>query len=238
MKAKALHYKLIYRLTLLLVLASSPAKSQQSVQFWPEIDTYVKLDDRFRLFFNASNSREAGSAIGSEFGANLDIFLKPLHRLQRPTLFRLDRSQSRFLVFRIGYRYLPSPGQPLENRVVLEATSHHPLVAGAVISDRNRADLRWVGGVFSWRYRNRLAVERTVPIFSYHFTPYVHAETYYDSNYHKLNRTALDFGVVFPIRRRFEIEPYYEHMNHTGKSPNRQTDAVGLTLSVYFRPQL
>ena len=211
-----------------------PARSQQIAQFWPEIDTYVKLNPTFRLMFDASTTQEAGNTIGGQFGANFDMFTKPLLKLKRFTVFQLDESKSRPLTIRIGYNRLPTPGKPPENRVVLDATPRYPLKAGILVADRNRVDLRWINGDFSWRYRNRLMVERTFGIHSYHFTPYVRGEAYYVSTAGKWSRTAEDVGCLFPIRRRAEIEAYYEHMNDTSKSPNQQTHGIGLVLSLYF----
>jgi len=31
-----------------------------------------------------------------------------------------------------------------------------------LLSDRNRANLDWQGGSFTWRYRNRVQLERTL----------------------------------------------------------------------------
>jgi hypothetical protein len=226
---------LLCRLAVLfLLLAAVPAISQQTAQFWPEIDTYIKLDPTFRLMFNASTTQEAGKTVGAQFGANFDIFTKPLVKLKRFTVFQLDESKSRPLTFRIGYNRLPTPGKPSENRVVLDATPRFPLKAGFLVTDRNRADLRWINEDFSWRYRNRLMVERTFAIHHYHFTPYVRGEAYYVSTAGKWSRTTEDIGCLFPIRRRAEIETYYEHMNDTSKAPNQQKHGFGLTLSLYF----
>jgi hypothetical protein len=226
---------LLNRVAVLSVLiAVSPARSQQIAQFWPEIDTYIKLNPTFRLMFNASTTQEAGNTIGSQFGANFDMFTKPLFKLKRFTIFQLDESKSRPLTLRIGYNRLPNGDKPSENRVLLDATPRYPLKAGVLLADRNRADLRWINGDFSWRYRNRLVVERTFGIYSYHFTPYVRGEAYYVSSAGKWSRTAEDIGFIFPIRKRAEIEGYYEHMNDTSKSPNQQTHGIGLVLSFYF----
>jgi hypothetical protein len=226
-----------FKLAVLLILfAALPARSQQTVQFWPEIDTYFKLDPKFRLSFIATTTQEAGSTVGSEFGVNLDIFVKPLFKLKRFTVFQLDESKSRLLTFRAGYHYLPSPDGSNESRVLVEATPRFPLNAGILVSDRSRVDLRLVSGNFSWRYRNRLTVERTFGIRSYHLSPYLQAEAYYDSTPEKWSRTTEDLGCIFPIRRRAEIEPYYQHMNDTSKSPNRQTHGIGLRLRLYFQP--
>jgi hypothetical protein len=226
---------LLLGLTVLSVLfAASPARSQQIEQFWPEIDTYIRLNPKFRLMFNASTTQESGNTIGSQFGANVDIFTKPLLKLKRFTVFQLDESKSRPLTIRIGYNILPTLGKPSEDRGVLVATPRFPLKAGFLIADRNQADLRWINGDFSWRYRNRLAVERTLAIHSYHFTPYVRGEAYYVSTAEKWSRTTEDIGFIFPIRRRAEIDGYYEHMNDTSKAPNQQTHGIGLILSLYF----
>jgi hypothetical protein len=155
-------------------------------------------------------------------------------KLKRITVFELDQSKNRPLMLRLGYRYMPTTDGPTENRGILEATGRFPLVRGVLLSDRNRADLRFISGEFSWRYRNRLAAERTFAIRSYHFSPYIRAEAYYDGNLHKWSRTTETFGLVFPIRKRAEIEPYYEHQNDSSSAPNRQVNALGLALSLYF----
>jgi hypothetical protein len=45
-------------------------------------------------------TQEAGSKVGSEIGANLDIFVKPLFKLSRFTVFQLDESKSRLLTLK------------------------------------------------------------------------------------------------------------------------------------------
>ena len=216
-----------------VVLVLAPADAQ-TFQAWPEISTYVKLNSDVRLYFIATTTRENGKGSSAEIGPNADFFLKPLLKLQKVTVFQLDKSKSRPLLLRLGYRYLPSTDGPPENRLVMEATGRYPLKSGFLLSDRNRADLRFIDSVFSWRYRNRLTVERTVSILSYHFSPYVRGEAYFDSNYEKWSRTAEIIGAAFPLRQHTEIEIYYEHQNDTGKSSNRQVDALGLALNLYF----
>jgi hypothetical protein len=34
--------------------------------------------------------------------------------------------------------------------------------------------------------------------------------------------------------KHFQLDPYYEHENNTGKHPNQQVNAGGLVLNVYF----
>jgi len=100
-------------------------------------------------------------------------------------------------------------------------------------SDRNRVDLDWKAGSFTWRYRNKLTLERTFSIRSHHFIPYVAAEPFYESQYKKWSTTDLYVGCLLPVAST-SIHPYYEFENDTGKSPNRQQYYVGLALYFYF----
>jgi hypothetical protein len=220
---------------LLIVSFGMPARAQ-SKQFWPEVGTFVKLNDKMRFYFLATTVKESRETTEGEFGPNFDFYLKPLRHKKKLGLFRLDESKNRYLMVRVGYHYIhPYSGDnPDEQRGVLEATARYPLVSGILVSDRNRMDFRFVGVEYSWRYRNRLTVEREFSIGRFRFAPYVRAEAYYDSRFDKWNRTALTAGSVFPITKRFELEGYYEHQNDSGGSPNRQVNAAGAVLSLYF----
>ncbi|HTT19231.1 MAG TPA: DUF2490 domain-containing protein [Candidatus Sulfotelmatobacter sp.] len=222
-------------LGVLLALLSPPAQAQtQTYQTWPEVDTYITLNQNFRLYFIATQTRENGQGTTAEIAANLDFFFKPLFRRNKLVIYQPDQAKSRLFLLRAGYHYLPSIDGPTEHRGVLEVTGRYPLKSWLLFSDRNRTEFRFINGEFSWRYRNRPSMERTVSIGSYHFTPYVRGEVYFDSNNRKWSRTSEDLGAAFPIRKHTEIEFYYEHQNDTSKSPNRQTSALGLSLNLYF----
>ncbi len=109
-----------------------------------------------------------------------------------------------------------------------------PMVGKFLLSDRNRGDLDWKSSNFTWRYRNRFQVERSLTIRSYHPSPYASAEFFYESKYGKWSDTAIYVGCLFPIRKRVEFNPYYEHQNNTGGSPNQQLNQLGLMLNLYF----
>jgi hypothetical protein len=138
------------------------------------------------------------------------------------------------LVLEAGYRYITAPGAPTDNRMPVAATFHYPLIAGLLIADRNRADLDWKQGDLTWRYRNKVTLERTLSIRSYHLIPYVAAEPYYENRYHKWDTTDLFAGCQFPVGQHLEFDSYYEHENTTGKRPNRQKHGVGVALHLYF----
>ena len=226
-------HKSLWTWTILGCFACLPVRAQDT-QFLPELDAHLKLNSTFRAYIEAKDDRDGGDPTQFAIGPSLQIYLKPLIKLKKVTEFDLDDSKSRFLVLETGYRYITAPGAPLENRLIEAATSNFPLNAGLLIRDRNRFDLDWKNGIFTWRYRNRLAVERTFAIRSYHFIPYVAAEPFYESQYKKWSTTSLYAGSLFPVGKHVEFNIYYEHDNNTGKHPNQQVNSVGLALYLYF----
>jgi hypothetical protein len=148
-------------LPLVFLMSFCEAVSAQETEFLPEVDVYLKLNSSARLRVQASNTREGGDPTQLTIGPDLELYLKPLIRLQQITAFDLDDVKSRPLVFTAGYRYLARPDSPSTNRMELTATSHFPAKPGLLLSDRNRSDLDWSSGTFKWRYRNRLEVFRS-----------------------------------------------------------------------------
>jgi hypothetical protein len=220
-------------LVVTLVLLGRSAGGQ-TFQFLPEGDAYYRIKPDIRFDFQAKQTMEAGDLTQAEIGPSLDFFLKPLVRLKNVTAFDLDEAKSRPLQLSIGFRYVPSSGKPTTWRTVLVATPRLPLAAGILLTDRNRTDLDWSRGQFTWRYRNRVKLERAIGIGSYHPIPYVSAEAFYQSQYGKLSTTALYAGCLLPVHKHFELDPYYEHENITGKRPNQQLNRFGIVLNFYF----
>jgi hypothetical protein len=221
------------RWAFLVCFACLPARAQDT-QFIPEIDAHLKLNSFVRAYLEAKHDREGGDSTQFTIGPSVQFYLKPLIKLKHVTAFDLDDSKSRALVVEAGYRYINEPKSPTENRMVLAVTSNFPMKAGFHISDRNRADLDWKDGIFTWRYRNKLTLERTLSIRSYHLIPYVAAEPFYESQYSKVSTTSLYAGCLFPIGKHVEFNAYYEHDNNTNKHPNKQVNSAGLALYLYF----
>jgi hypothetical protein len=188
-----------------------------------------------RFTFQAKETREAGDPTQAEIGPSIDFSIKPLLRLKHITVFDLDDAKSRPLQLSVGFRYVPSADKPTVWRMELVAIPRLPLFAKILLTDRNRADLDWSAEPFTWRYRNRVELERGVTIGSYHPSPYLSAEAFYQSQYQKWSTTALYAGCLFPIRRHVELNPYYEHQNITGKRPNQQLNQLGLILNLYLK---
>lgn len=221
-----------------LILSSGIPARAQTTPVWPEVDAYVTLNDKVRVFFLATTVQENRVSTEAEFGVNVDLQLKPIRRQIHTLVFRLDESKNRLLLVRAGYRYLPSyTGGPNEHRGVLEATPRYPLIGllgHVLVSDRNRVDFRLIEGEYSWRYRNRLSVERELSIGRVRVGPYARFELYYDSRFDKWSRSEWMLGSSFPVTRHWEVEAYYDYQNDTSESPSRQTRALGAVTTFYF----
>jgi hypothetical protein len=220
-------------LAFLLCVACPPARAQ-NVQFLPEIDAHLKLNSTLRTYLEAKDDRDAGAENQFTIGPSIQLYLKPLVKLKHVRVFDLDDSKSKALVVETGYRYITAPNASPTNRMLVAATWNFPLKAGFAISDRNRGDLDWKNGGFTWRYRNKLTLDRTFSVHSYHFIPYVAAEPYYTSQYQKWSTTDLYAGCLFPVGKHVQFNSYYEHENNTGKHPNQQKNEIGLALYLYF----
>jgi Protein of unknown function (DUF2490) len=218
-----------------LLLPCVLARAQTSTsEFFPEIDAYARLNSHVRFVFQAKETREGGDPTQAELGPSIEFSMKPLVKLKKVTDFDLDDAKSRSLVWSIGYRYMPSPNRPTVNRLEPVVTFHFPVTGRILLSDKNRADLDWSNGSFTWRYRNRLTVERRFTIHSYHPGPYASVEPFYESQYAKWSSTNFYAGVLLPLGKHFQLDPYYEHENNTGTPPNQQVNAGGIILNLYF----
>jgi len=217
-----------------LLCSFGPAYAQTD-QFLPEVNFYSRVRDGMRFQLQTKQTREANEPVQAEIGPSVDFYVHPLVRLAEIAKFDPDDAKARIWLLSIGYRYLPEAnGGAATNRIIPTATFRFPFTAKLLLSDRNRFDLDWKNGGFSWRYRNRFQVEGPVGISSYHFTPYAAAEAFYQSEYGKWSNTAIYAGCLFPIRKRVQLDPYYEHQNQTGKRPNERLNQFGLVLNLYF----
>jgi hypothetical protein len=184
-------------LTCLLLCAHSVA-AQDGVdrrnETWPEVQLLIRTSEKTRLFLNANISQERESRANREgqLGAHFD-YLATDH-----------------VWFRAGYRYgrsLNSDSNFREHRLLLEQTFKTTLPGKIQVSDRNRQDFRFVRGDYSFRYRNRLTLEREIGRGEYRFTPYVQGEIYFDSRFDAWSRHRYGGGVVFPFSKLARATP-------------------------------
>lgn len=232
---------LIPGLCLLLVAISSQATRAQEPttarQYWPEVDVYVELKPKVRLNFlgTVSKSLEDGEfrnaqAYEAQIGAHIDYI------------------PNEHVILRTGYRFGSSVGstsEPFkEHRFLTEQTLRTWLPGGLLLSDRNREDFRFVNGDFSFRYRNRVTVEREFHLRKRTVTPYVSGEIFYDTRYDIWNRNRYAVGVQTSLRRgpvrkmllpkrQIILDLYFMRQNDSRSDPPH-VNALGAALSFYF----
>jgi hypothetical protein len=206
----------------------------QDTQFLPELDGHLTLNSSFKVYVQAKEDREGGDPQEFTFGPSAQFYRKPLIQLKNASIFDLDDVKSRMLVIESGYRIITAPDTPPKNRAIEDLTFRFPFQGRVLLTDKNRADLDWQNRSFTWRYRNKLTLQRTFTILSFHFIPYIAAEPFYESRYSKWSTTDLYAGSLFPVSDHAQFDVYYQHENNTGGNPNRQEEFVGLALHLYF----
>ena len=206
--------------------------SETRTEFWPEIDVYVPVDEKVRLFFlfTVTKAQETRENTEGQFGAHIDYTV------------------NKRLVLRAGYRYgfsLTETDPFKEHRPILEQTYREQLPLKILLSDRNRQDFRFVNGDFSFRYRNRLMLEREFLLPGRSITPYGSVEVYHDSRFKVWNRNRLTAGVQIQLRKALPLlslvtprkqvifDVYYTKQNDSRSQPNH-LHAIGTALAIHF----
>lgn len=206
--------------------------SDTRTELWPEVDVYVPLDEKFRLFFLFSITRAAETRDNTEgqFGAHVDYTV------------------NKRLILRAGYRYgfsLTETDPFREHRPITEQTYREHLPLKILLSDRNREDFRFVNGDFSFRYRNRLRLEREFSLPRRTITTYGSVEVFHDSRFKVWNRNRLTAGVEIQLkkalpllslvtpRKQVVFEVYYTKQNDSRSQPHH-VHAIGTALAIHF----
>lgn len=204
-------------------------------EFVPEVNAFIKLSERTRLFLLGDMTRNlTNDATEGELGAHVDVTLMPL---LRPRLREADWHRDRYLWARAGYLVLSSPDTrdsgPTERRGILELTGRVPLPNDVWLVNRARVDLRDIAGASSsQRYRIRFGVEREFTVDGIVVVPYAQAEAFFDTRFDTWNRQLYQFGAEVELSKRWRIEPYAARQNDTRSSP-AHVNRFGLVLKYY-----
>jgi len=207
-------------------------RSDTRTELWPEVDVYVPVNEKVRLFFlfTITRAKETRENTEGQFGAHIDYTV------------------NKRLVLRAGYRYgfsLTETDPFKEHRPILEQTYREQLPLSIRLSDRNRQDFRIVNGDFSFRYRNRLMLEREFLLGGRSITPYGSVEVYHDSRFKVWNRNRLGAGVQIQLkkalpllslltpRKQVILDVYYTKQNDSRSQPHH-VHAIGTALAIHF----
>jgi len=218
-------------------LAPAPAAlAADSTELWPEANFFVTMNPRTRLFFDAAyaDGKEAARP-ALDAACYFDVSLKPL----RKGLQTGDWQRSRYLWARVGFdRVFKGTGDReadvAENRMILSILAKARLPDEFVAETRARADLRWIGGDYSTRYRLRVEFTREFTVAHHTVVPFLNGEWFYDTRYDGWARGLYQFGPEITMSPQFRFEVYGAYQSD--RLPEA-TDlaALGVNLKWYFQ---
>lgn len=187
------------------------AEADDSTEFWPEVNAFVPLGSRTRVHLSAAYAEGKESDTRSlDLAAYLDVSLKPITRNH---LQDGDWQRSRYFWTRVGYTRVfkatdESAADVTEDRGVISFLGKAPLPAAVWLEARARADLRWIGGEYSTRYRFRLEASREFEWLGRTLVPYANAESFYDTRYDGWSRGLFQGGAELEMSNGFRWETY------------------------------
>ena len=222
-------------LGIVFLISLSEVGAQQSdyrKEIWPEVDVFIPLKPKLRLFFMSALTKVEETKDNLEGSVQASLDYLPNQRI----------------ILRNGYSYgfsLTGKDPFKEHRIIFEQTFRQPIPLDILVSDRNREEIRIVNGETSARYRNRLTLEREFHIGRFAPVPYGSAEVFYDSRFDTWNRNRLNVGVQIPLKRGFPLvtlinpkrqvilDLYYTKQNDSRSDP-RHVHAIGATIAFHF----
>lgn len=221
------------------VMGSGIGKAQETrSEIWPEIDVYINIKPKVRLYLlgTVAKSVEDGEVRNAQgYEAQIGV--------------HVDYIPNKHLILRTGYRYGSAIGDNddgfREHRLITEQTLRKLLPGDFLLSDRNREDFRFINGDFSFRYRNRVTIERELPFFKgRNITPYVSGEIFFDTRFDVWNRNRLAVGIQHTLlrgplqkmllhKRQVVLDIYFMKQNDS-RSQASHVKALGAAVVFYF----
>jgi hypothetical protein len=178
-----------------LLGVSARAQTASDAQSWNEFRIYLTRKQFTAVGFLSLRSEEDFS-----------------HLYERHMELSLQRGLLRNLNGALAYRFVTSRPERgrlnHENRLSVDVIPALPLPENIILTDRNRLEFRWLNGVPSQRYRNRLMLRRVFPR-ARGTAPYLAGEAFYDSRFGHWSRWRAQAGVTFPVVRHLELETAY-----------------------------
>jgi hypothetical protein len=210
---------------LLMPLAGVSKAADLEADAWPEFDIWIKLDEesRNRIYILNSYTEE------------------PSYQYEEVAIgISWDQRFHENWSWRAGIRYIDkqvTPPDSSEVRVVLDLKWFWPLGQDWLLTDRNRLDLRSFDGdtnTESYRYRNRVQLERPFSFFSKTITGFGSYELYYDSRFSEWGqRQRVIAGVSVPVVDWFSVDVFGAY--HVETKPEREDgEALGVAFGLYF----
>jgi hypothetical protein len=200
-------------LALVAALVLSPgvvyAQSGDPVEFWGELNLFKKVNPTTRLYFVVADTKGKESEFRTvDLAGFVDLTLGPQLPRRRQ---KQDWQTRKYLWVRIGYDHIFKAENQTrtaqENRGIVALYGRVHLPGAILFEARPRADLRWIEGSYSTRYRLRFEVNRDFTVLDRVVTPYFQAEYFYDTRYDGWSRDLYQMGAEIGVTGHFRVEP-------------------------------
>lgn len=210
---------IIFLLSFTVLAQNAPT---EDTQIWTDIQltypinkkTDAFLTGTFRLGRNLTNAIDERAGFGFNFKPN------------------------KFITFTPAYLYIAR--QPLRNsktfesRLNLAVTFSYP-IGKYTISDRNQFERRFLNSrPNTWRYRNRLQIERNFAARKFKYSLYASNEIFYDSGAKDWTRNRFLVGFSHKISPKFTIDLYGGRQND-GRIRPGNWNIIAVTLRVRLK---
>lgn len=191
------------------LLLSGTAWAGDPTEFWPELNLFEKLGPTTRLYFVGAYAKGKESEFRTlDLAGYFDLTLGPPVRRKLRTE---DWRAKKYFWVRIGYDHIfKAEGETKsapEDRGIVAFHGRAYLPAEILFEGRARADLRWIDGDYSTRYRLRGELNREFDVRGHPVTPFLQAECFYDTRYDGWARELYQVGVEVGVTRHFRVEP-------------------------------
>ena len=185
------------------------AQSGDPVEFWGELNLFKKVNPTTRLYFVVADTKGKESEFRTvDLAGFVDLTLGPQLPRRRQ---KQDWQTRKYLWVRIGYDHIFKAENQTrtaqENRGIVALYGRVHLPGAILFEARPRADLRWIAGSYSTRYRLRFEVNRDFTVLDRVVTPYFQAEYFYDTRYDGWSRDLYQMGAEIGVTGHFRVEP-------------------------------
>lgn len=206
--------------------AVAQEEQTSSVEFWPELDLWLRLDPAWRLsmWIPISRSVESDYREGSLI-LQADYGWGRSKTVVKRRMIDEDRAREmKVFLARAGYLTGESLGDQgaayKEDMAFGEFHVRNPLKGRILVSHRLRTDFRWLNEDrdFSARLRYRLMVEKEYLSGRTSIVPYVNVEPYYDSRYSTVNRVRVIGGATVSWKPGVALEGNFTYQHDTRAS--------------------
>lgn len=186
------------------------AGAQTKHQVWAEADVYAWVARNIRLLGIVQTVQDRYSGeLDLYAGGFVDVGLKPILK-ERLEQIDWDATPMDYLRLRLGAAYLTPvnlQGASHEFRLIADLTPRFRTIENILVALRNRTEFRFVDGEYSFRYRPRLWIERSLfDVAGMTVTPYVAVEAFYDSRMTAFTRQRSLIGSAVAVTNWFAPE--------------------------------